>query len=242
MIRAALRALGVVARGLAFAAALASSAGAQDDATAGPPDVPAGDAALAGRVVRAAAAAPVAGAEVVLYALPADAPPGLRRGTAGPDGRFAFEGIDASPGTTYLVGARYEGVSYPGARVQFAAGERRREVEAHEVSAQRRGARAAPAAHWLGGRLVATEFSVRTRRARSSSRRRSRAPPVAQPPRRRAAWAARPAPAERIDVAEGRCAGSDRSSGRQRLDHHSAGARGPVNLAAACQRVATLLL
>jgi hypothetical protein len=157
----ALRPLGALARGLVLALAVASAAGAQGDPAAAP-DVPAGDGVIAGRVLRAADAVPVPGAEVVLYALPEDAPPGLRRGTAGPDGRFAFEGVDAGARTTYLVGARYEGVSYPGARVQFAAGERRREVEVrvHEVSPDARGAvprELRVRLDWIGDRLVASE-------------------------------------------------------------------------------------
>lgn len=151
--------LGAVALGAALA--LAAAAGAQADAQS-PPDVPAGDGAIVGRVLRAADGAPVGGVEVVLYALPSAAQPGLRRGTAGPDGRFAFEGIGAEPTTTYLVGARYEGVSYPGARVQFAEGERRREVEVrvHEVSADAGRAVARELRvrlDWLGDRLVANE-------------------------------------------------------------------------------------
>jgi hypothetical protein len=117
---------------LALLPAAATPANAQ---AADAPGVPTGEAAIRGRVVHAEGG-PAAGIEVLLYALPANAPPGVRRGTSGPDGRFAFEGIDHEPATTYLVGARYRDVSYPGARVQFGAGEREREVEVrvHDVT------------------------------------------------------------------------------------------------------------
>jgi hypothetical protein len=127
-----------------------------------PPDVPAGQAALRGRVLRAADGSAAAGVDVLLYALPAQAPPGVRRGVSGPDGRFAFEGIDEDPATTYLVGAHYQGVSYPGARFQFGAGEREREVEVrvHEVTDESAGT-ALSELHvrldWLGERLEVTE-------------------------------------------------------------------------------------
>jgi hypothetical protein len=153
-------------RAAALAAALAvpafaPAARAQDPA--GPvPGVPAGEATLRGRVVRAADGSGVAGVEVVLYALPAGAPPGLRRGESGADGRFVFERIDHAPDTTYLVGARYEGVSYPGARVQFAEGEREREVEVrvHEVTGETRGVAVRELRmrlDWLGDRVEISE-------------------------------------------------------------------------------------
>jgi|GEM_PF-746551 len=168
--RALADALRAAARGTACAAwlalALAGSAGAQPAAPgrpgAPPPDVPPGDGAIAGRVVRAADGAPVPGSEVVLYALPADGQPGLRRTATASDGGFAFEGVDADPRTTYLLGARYEGVSYPGARVQFAAGERRRDVEIRVLEVTADPSAAAPRElrvrlDWTGDRLVAVE-------------------------------------------------------------------------------------
>jgi hypothetical protein len=125
------------ALGLALAVALAAGgAGAQTVAGGEPPDVPRGDGVLRGRVVRGAGGEPLAGVEVLLYALPAEGQPGLRRGASGAEGRFAFEGIDRSPTTTYLVGARFGGVSYPGARVQFGGAEPVPEVEVrvHDVT------------------------------------------------------------------------------------------------------------
>jgi len=128
----------------------------------GVPDVPRGEATLRGRVVRAGDGGGAPGVEVVLYALPAAAAPGLRRTESGPDGRFVFEAIDHTPTTTYLVGARYLGVSYPGARVQFGAGEREREVEVrvHEVTDATAGVALRELRmrlDWVGGKLEVAE-------------------------------------------------------------------------------------
>jgi hypothetical protein len=115
---------------LALPPAAATPAGAQPEQ-----GVPSGSATIRGRVVHAEGG-PTGGVEVLLDALPANAPPGVRRGTSDADGRFVFAGVDHDPATTYLVGARYEDVSYPGARIQFGAGERDREVEVriHETT------------------------------------------------------------------------------------------------------------
>ena len=98
---------------------------AQDETT---PDLPAGGATIEGTVRHRATGEPVAGAEVVIYALTPSGAPGLRRLQAGDDGRFVADEISAV-GVTYLVGARYDEVSYPGARVQFERGQGRRTVE-----------------------------------------------------------------------------------------------------------------
>jgi hypothetical protein len=145
----------------ALAATLALPAFAETG-DAAVPGVPAGEATLRGRVLRAADAAPAPDVEVMLYALPAGAPPGLRRTQTGPDGRFAFEKIDHDPATTYLVGARYQGVSYPGARIQFAAGERERELEVRvqEVTEETGGVALRELRlrlDWLGERLEVAE-------------------------------------------------------------------------------------
>jgi hypothetical protein len=151
------------AAALAAALAVPASAPVRAQEQAKPvPGVPGGEATLRGRVVRAADGSGVAGVEVVLYALPAGAPPGLLRGESGPDGSFAFEHIDHAPATTYLVGARYQGVSYPGARVQFAEGEREREVEVrvHEVTDLTRGVALRELRmrlDWLGDRVEVSE-------------------------------------------------------------------------------------
>jgi hypothetical protein len=126
------------------------------------PDVPTGNATIRGRVVHRSTGAPIEGAEVALYALPAEAPPGLRRATSGPEGRFEFADVDDDPRTTYLVGARHAGVPYPGARVQFTAGETEREIEVRvsDVTGDPSLARLTEVRmriDWLGGRLQVGE-------------------------------------------------------------------------------------
>ena len=99
--------------------ALAGAALAQAPA----PDVPPGPARIEGVVLRSETGAPVAGAEVALYALTAEGVPGLRRGTSDAEGRFVFENVASDPAIGWLVGARFRGVAFPGGRVEFAAGE-----------------------------------------------------------------------------------------------------------------------
>jgi hypothetical protein len=113
------------ARVLALLAAVlaAGPARAQHDAAPGIADVPSGPAAIRGRVVHAEDPAAAAGVEVMLYALPTGGAPGVRRATSGADGGFAFEGVSNDPTTAYLVGARHQGVPYPGARVGFREGQ-----------------------------------------------------------------------------------------------------------------------
>jgi hypothetical protein len=116
------------ARALALAGLAALVCGAparaqHDEAAPGVADVPAGPAAIRGRVVHGEDPALAAGVEVMLYALPAGGAPGVRRATSGADGAFAFEGVSNDPQTAYLVGARHQGVPYPGARVVFAEGQ-----------------------------------------------------------------------------------------------------------------------
>lgn len=96
---------------------------AQHDAPPGVADVPAGPGTIRGRVVHGEDPARAAGVEVMLYALPAGAAPGVRRATSGPDGAFAFEGVSNDPTTAYLVGARHEAVPHPGARISFVEGQ-----------------------------------------------------------------------------------------------------------------------
>ena len=126
------------------------------------PDVPSGSAKILGRVFHAQTGQAVEGAEVALYALPANAPPGLRRVLSGADGRFVFEDIDSDERTTYLVGARHQGVPYPGARVQFGPGETERTVEVQVTDATSDTALARAdelrvRIDWLGGRVQVTE-------------------------------------------------------------------------------------
>jgi len=129
------------------------------------PDVPAGDATIRGRVLHGGTGAPIPGSEVALYALPAEAPPGLRRTTSDAKGDFVFADVDADPRTTYLVGARHQGVPYPGARVQFEAGENERTVEVRvaDVTSDVAAARLVELRmriDWLGGRLQIAETLV----------------------------------------------------------------------------------
>jgi len=129
------------------------------------PDVPTGNGAIRGQVRHAQTGAPIPDAEVALYALPADAPPGLRRTNSDVDGKFAFESIGSDPRTTYLVGARHQGVPYPGARVQFVAGETERTVEVlvADVTSDGTAARLVELRiriDWLGGRLQISETLV----------------------------------------------------------------------------------
>jgi hypothetical protein len=70
-----------------------------------------------------------AGVDVVLYALPAQGMPGLRRATSDAQGGFAFENVSNDPATAYLVGARFADVPYAGERLSFAPGETERTVE-----------------------------------------------------------------------------------------------------------------
>jgi cytochrome c-type biogenesis protein CcmI len=156
-------ALLVVAPGAEPSRAGAEPAPAHPSEAAGQvPDVPAGPAALRGRVVDAEEPARAAGVEVILYALSPSAPPGLRRAVSDAEGRFAFEGISNDPATAYLIGARHAGVAFPGARIAFAAGETEHEVEVR-IGEPREDAReiAVPEVElriqWVGGQLAVTE-------------------------------------------------------------------------------------
>lgn len=122
----------VLALVLVLAGATAASAQPSDGPAGGagsPPDVPGGDGTLRGVVVEALTETPLADVEIALYALSAEGVPGLRRSRSDAQGRFVFEGIARSANLVYLVGARYQGVPFPGARVSFGADETEREVE-----------------------------------------------------------------------------------------------------------------
>ncbi len=108
-----------------LAGTLASAALAQSPA----PDVPPGPARIEGVVLRSENDEPVAGAEVALYALTADGVPGLRRTQSDAAGHFAFEHVANDPAIGWLVGARFEGVAFPGGRVEFTAGENVAKIE-----------------------------------------------------------------------------------------------------------------
>ncbi|MGI9592786.1 MAG: hypothetical protein ACR2P8_15565, partial [Myxococcota bacterium] len=96
---------------------LSGHAGAQQT-----PDVPTGDGVIRGQVIDAETRAPMSDVELALYALSAEGVPGLRRASSDAEGRFAFEGIARTPNLAYLVGARHQGVPFPGARVVFEPG------------------------------------------------------------------------------------------------------------------------
>jgi len=102
-----------------------AAAAPAEAATQAPPDVPAGDARIDGRVLQGDANRPVPGVEVVLYALSPDGTPGVRHAETDASGAYAFERVSSAASVAYLVGARYQGIPVPGGRVQFAAGEQR---------------------------------------------------------------------------------------------------------------------
>lgn len=116
MTRALALAMGLVALALAAARAQETT-----------PDVPAGDAAIRGRLVPTADEH-VADAPVILYSLSPSGDPGLRSTRSDADGAFAFEGISGDPQVVYLVGARVGGVPF-GTRARFEPGERLQRVE-----------------------------------------------------------------------------------------------------------------
>ena len=132
------------------------------EATAPTPDVPAGNAVLAGRVVHPERPEGAAGVEVVLYALSRSHQAGLRRSKTGPDGRFRFEGISGEPEVVYLVGASYQEIPFLGERVTFAAGESEREVEISisepsEDASQVELVQSSVRVEWLGDRIGLSE-------------------------------------------------------------------------------------
>lgn len=150
---------------LAIAIVVASSAGAQTPDAAGAGDVPSGPARIDGRIVRDARPDEVGSIEVVLYALPAGAAPGIRRTVTQADGRFSFDGVANDPDVPYLIGARVGEVPFPGERVRFDEGQRERTVEIR-VSEPTTDASAIDAAKvtlrldWAGGVLLVTETHV----------------------------------------------------------------------------------
>ncbi|MCH8133285.1 MAG: hypothetical protein IIA30_12105, partial [Myxococcales bacterium] len=99
--------------------ALATAAGAQpgSQTAAERAGVPPGNGAISGRVIGASEA----GIDIVLYALPTEAEPGLAYATTDAEGRFLFKGVDPNPTTAYLVGARSAGVPF-GPRGRFKPG------------------------------------------------------------------------------------------------------------------------
>ena len=109
---------------LLAAIGLALPAAGQEE---GPPDVPAGPAAIEGRVVDEDSGAGVGDVLVILYSLLPSGEPGLRQGRADAEGRFRFADVSGDPGVVYLVGTRVGGVPF-GARAVFQEGEPVRSV------------------------------------------------------------------------------------------------------------------
>jgi len=97
-------------------------------------DVPAGSAAVRGRVIRDGESAGVGGIPVVLYALPSNGIPGLRGMVTDDAGAFAFESIGNDPATVYLLGARYAEIPF-GVRFSFEPGELERQIDLPITSA-----------------------------------------------------------------------------------------------------------
>jgi hypothetical protein len=116
-------------------AAMSTSAGAAEPSTpqgifAGIPtheldsiqDIPAGPAAIRGRVVHEEDSADVGGLPVVLYARQPDGAAGLREALTDENGAFAFESIANDPATAYLLGTSYAKIPF-GVLFSFEAGE-----------------------------------------------------------------------------------------------------------------------
>jgi hypothetical protein len=153
-------------RALACAVALLLATSALAQHTGGEqavPDVPSGPGRLVGAIVNPEAPERVAGVDVLLYALPPNGTPGLRRAVSDASGRFAFEGIANDPATAYLIGARYAGIPYPGERVSFEPGatEKRIDVRVGEPTEDAQGAVVTESqleVAWMGGRLGVAEL------------------------------------------------------------------------------------
>jgi len=114
----------IVLGALATAASAPSGAQSGTKTAAERAGVPPGNGTLSGRVVGAS----TAGIDIVLYALPSEAEPGLAYTTTDAEGRFLFEGIDPNPTTAYLVGARSAGIPF-GSRGRFKPGATTLEID-----------------------------------------------------------------------------------------------------------------
>ncbi len=113
--------------GFCLALALAGVALGQDAETE-VADVPSGSGTIRGRLVHPAGVGKSAGLSVIVYSLGSNGTPGLRQGRSDERGAFRFEEISTDPGTTYLIGTRYEQIPF-GARVSFSPGESEVELE-----------------------------------------------------------------------------------------------------------------
>ena len=154
-------ALGAALAALLVTATASAQHGGGD--TAAVPDVPSGPGRLVGEITNPDAPGRVGEVEILLYALPQGGTPGLRHGRSDTAGRFVFEGLSNDPTTSYLVGARYAGVPYPGERLSFAPGETERHVVVRvgEPVASAGGIAVIEVQleiAWLGGRLGVSEL------------------------------------------------------------------------------------
>ncbi len=139
-----------------------------------PPNVPAGPGTIRGRVVHQEdPERSLGGVSLILYALTHTGLAGVRHGASDAEGRFRFEGVANDPTTPYLIGAEYQGVTYPGARVVFESGEVEREVEIRvaEVTGETQSV-SIPLVRlridWLGTRLrVAESLTIRNGSSRT---------------------------------------------------------------------------
>jgi hypothetical protein len=114
--------------GLALAAVAFAQERDPHAGRASAPDVPAGPAAVIGRLVHDARPDTVANVDVLLYALSADGNAGLRQGRTDDRGHFRFDGVSNAPDIVYLVGARPGEIPF-GMRFRFGRGETEHRVE-----------------------------------------------------------------------------------------------------------------
>ncbi len=91
-------------------------------------DIPAGPAAIRGRVILEGKSAGVGDMPVVLYAQPPDGAPWMRAMVTDEVGAFGFESIPNDPAIVYLLGTRYAEIPF-GVRLSFEAGELERSLD-----------------------------------------------------------------------------------------------------------------
>ncbi len=84
---------------------------------------------ISGRTIHASTREPVEGVKVVLYTFSSSDQPLLSEATTDNEGRFLFKSTSNSPEVSYLLGARYKGIPFPGAQVSFNSGEKKAFVE-----------------------------------------------------------------------------------------------------------------
>lgn len=84
---------------------------------------------ISGKTIHAATGKPIEGVHVVLYSMDTSGDPSHSEIESDGEGSFLFENISSSPSVSYLLGARYKGIPFPGARVSFESGKRDAYVE-----------------------------------------------------------------------------------------------------------------